>query len=237
MNSAKIVIGDSRKMMEIEDKTIKRKNRARALVRVLKKLYPRPKSELHYQTQFQFVVAVILSAQATDKKVNEITPPLFKEFRTACDFAQLTPAQLASRINAISFFNNKAKYIIGAAKMICEKYRNRVPRSRDALLALPGVADKTADVVLGELFDIWEGIAVDTHVRRFALKFDLCDSKNPTKIARCLESLIPRADWKYVNNGFVLYGRYVCSARPHDCSNHPLTKIWPPAAERWPSAR
>ena len=210
-----------------------RRKRARALVRALKKMYPKPKSELRYKTKFQFVVAVILSAQATDKKVNEITPALFEKYKTACDFARLTEKELQDYIKQISFFRNKAKNIIATAKIICEKYKNRVPKTTDKLTALPGIGYKTANVVLGELFDIWEGIATDTHVKRFALRFDLCDSKDPDKISKCLEELIPKKDWKYVNNGFVLYGRYICPARKHDCSEHPLTKLWPKANERW----
>ena len=214
-----------------------RKKRALALVKALKKMYPKPKSELKYKTQFQFLVAVILSAQATDKKVNEVTKEIFKKYKTACDFAKLSPEDFAEMISSLSFYRNKAKNIIKTAEIICKDYKNRVPKDLKTLESLPGVAYKTANVVLGELFDKWEGIAVDTHVRRFALKFDLCDSKEPNKIAKCLEELIPKKYWKYVNNGFVLYGRYVCPAKPHDCSEHPLTKIWPPAANRWPKSK
>ncbi|HEY4473760.1 MAG TPA: endonuclease III, partial [Candidatus Paceibacterota bacterium] len=99
-----------------------------------------------------------------------------------------------------------------------------------------GVGYKTAHVIAGELFNQWEGIPTDTHVRRFALRFDLVDSKELTKISKELETLIPKADWKYVNNGLVLYGRYVCPAKKHDCKAHPLTRFWPQAAIRWPKA-
>ncbi len=214
-----------------------RKNRAVNIVKKLKKMYPKPKSELKYKTNFQFLVAVVLSAQATDKKVNEVTEDLFKKYKTACDFAKMKPEELAEEINQISFFNNKAKNIVKTAKIVCEKYKGRLPRDINSLTELPGVAYKTANVVLGELFDIWEGIAVDTHVRRFALKFNLCDSKDPNKIAKCLEELIPKKDWRYVNNGFVLYGRYVCGAKPHDCSKHNLTKLYPQAGNIWPKSK
>jgi endonuclease-3 len=112
-----------------------------------------------------------------------------------------------------------------------------VPRTEKGLVALPGVGYKTAHVILGDLYDIWEGIATDTHVKRFAKRFDLTDQSDLTKISKDLEALIPKKDWKYVNNGLVLYGRYVCPARPHDCAFHPLTKLWPPAALRWPKAK
>ena len=101
------------------------------------------------------------------------------------------------------------------------------------LITLPGVAYKTANVVLGEVYEVWEGIPTDTHVKRFAKRFDLTDNEDLTKISKDLEALVPKKDWKYVNNGLVLYGRYVCPARPHDCAAHPLTKIWKPAAKRW----
>ena len=213
-----------------------RRERARKMVAYLKKAYPAPKSELAYRTRFQFVVAVILSAQCTDRRVNECTATLFKKYKTAEDFAEADPATFAKEISSIPFFNNKAKNIIAAAKEIQARHGGAVPRSEAELVALPGIGYKTAHVVLGELFDIWEGIATDTHVKRFALRFDLTDNTDPTKISKDLEALVPKKDWKYVNNGLVLYGRYVCPARPHHCADHPLTRIWPEAANRWLNA-
>ncbi len=209
---------------------------ARKIVRYLKEVYPEPASELKHETEFQFLVAVILSAQATDKKVNEVTEPLFRTLKTACDFAQFGEENLRKAISQLSFYRNKAKHIAETAHILCEENGNRVPQSLEELMALPGVGYKTANVVRGELFDIWEGIAVDTHVRRFALKFGLTEETDPDRIARDLESLIPKEDWKYVNNGLVLYGRYVCPARPHDCQEHPLTKRCPHGAEVWPKS-
>lgn len=207
--------------------------RARKLISSLKKIYPHPKSELIYKTEFQFVVAVILSAQCTDKKVNEVTQKLFKKYKTPKDFAGANPSEFQKEISSISFFRNKTKSIIGAACMIVSEYGGKVPRSEKELVRLPGVGYKTAHVVLGELFDVWEGIATDTHVKRFARRFDLSDNTDLTKISKDLEVLVPKKDWRYVNNGFVLYGRHVCPARPHDCTNHPLTKLWPEAETRW----
>ncbi len=211
--------------------------RAKKIVAYLKKAYPVPKSELQHTTPFQFVVAVILSAQCTDKKVNELTATLFKKYRTAKDFARADQATFTKEISSIPFFRNKAKNIIAAAKEVVARHGGAVPRTDAELVALPGIGYKTAHVVLGEVYDIWEGIATDTHVKRFARKFDLTDNTDPDKISKDLETLIPKKDWKYVNNGLVLYGRYVCPARTHDCALHPLTKIWPPAAERWPNAK
>lgn len=214
-----------------------REERMRKLVMKLKKMYPKPKSELRHKTNFQFVVAVILSAQCTDKKVNECTDILFKKYKTPRDFASVKQETFQKEISSIPFFRNKAKNIIGAAKVIESHFGGKVPKTVDELTTLPGVAYKTANVVLGELYDVWEGIATDTHVRRFALRFDLTDNTDLTKISKDLEALTPKKDWKYVNNGFVLYGRYTCPAREHDCDEHPLTKVWPEAANRWPKAK
>jgi len=214
-----------------------RVKRARKIVSYLKKAYPDPKSELLYQVPFQFVVAVILSAQCTDKKVNECTVTLFKKYKTALDFARAKPAIFTKEVSSIPFFRNKTKAIIGAAKMIQTRHDGAMPRTEAEFVTLPGVGYKTAHVILGELYDIWKGIATDTHVKRFAKKFDLTDNADLKKISKDLEALIPKSDWKYVNNGLVLYGRYVCQARPHDCASHPLTKLWPPAALRWPKVK
>ena len=217
-------------------KALGRKERAAKIVRYLKRAYPKPESELMHATPFQFVVAVILSAQCTDKAVNKVTDTLFKKYRTPLDFARAKPQTFTKEISSIPFFNNKAKNIIAAAKKIVADFGGEVPRTEAELVSLPGVGYKTAHVVLGELFDIWEGIATDTHVKRFAIRFDLTDERDPTKISKALEGLISKKDWKYVNNGLVLYGRYVCPARPHECAEHPLTKLYPAAAKRWPNA-
>lgn len=214
-----------------------RRARAKKIVAYLKKAYPAPKSELAYKTPFQFVTAVILSAQCTDKSVNKLTMTLFKKYKTVEDFANAESAIFAKEISSIPFFNNKTKAIIGAAKMIQEKFGGEVPKMEVELVKLPGVGYKTAHVILGDLYDIWEGIATDTHVKRFAKRFDLTSNGDLKKISKDLEALIPKKDWRYVNNGLVLYGRYVCRARPHDCSPHPLTKLWPPAAFIWPKAK
>jgi len=214
-----------------------RKIRAKKIVSYLKKTYPKPKSELKYKTPFQFVVAVMLSAQCTDKKVNGCTEKLFKKYKTALDFARAKPKDFEKEIFSITFFRNKAKNIIAAAKKIQARHDGVVPRSERELIELPGIGYKTAHVVLGELYDKWEGIATDTHVKRFAKKFDLTDQNDLTKISKDLEMLISKKDWKYVNNGLVLYGRYICKAHPHDCANHPLTKFWPKAATRWPKTK
>jgi endonuclease-3 len=214
------------------------KARARKIVAYLKKAYPEPETELHYKTPMQLVAAVMLSAQTTDKLVNKVTDEtLFRNYKSVNDFADADYASFDRNISRISFHRNKAKAIIGTARGIRDEFSGRVPKTVAQLVTLPGIAYKTANVVLGQLYDLWEGIPTDTHVRRFAIRFDLTDNTDLTKISKDLEALIPKKDWKYVNNGLILYGRYVCPARPHDCTAHPLTKIWPEANRRWPKAK
>lgn len=169
--------------------------------------------------------------------MNEVTRGLFKKYKTVDDFASANLQNFSKDISRVSFFNNKAKNIIASANYIKEHFSGRLPKTVKELEQLPGVAYKTANVVLGEVYDIWEGIATDTHVRRFALRFELTKETNLTKISKDLEELFDKKDWKYVNNGLVLYGRYVCKARPHDCLEHPLTKLYPKANNIWPKAK
>ena len=211
-----------------------REKRSAKIVSYLKQKYPIPKSELLFRTPFQFLVSVILSAQCTDKAVNTVTADLFRKYKTAREFAEATPRVFEREISHVTFFRNKARHIIATAKIVADDFGGSPPKSAEALQTLPGVGYKTAHVVLGELFDMWPGIPTDTHVKRFARKFDLTEQKDLKKISKDLEALIPKKDWKYVNNGLVLYGRYVCKAHRHDCGEHPLTKLWPQAADRWP---
>jgi len=214
-----------------------RKMRAKKIVATLKKMYPVPKTELKYKTPFQLVVAVVLSAQCTDKVVNRVTETLFKKYKTAFDFARAKPKVFEKEIGSIPFFRNKTKAVIAAAKIVADDFGGKVPRTLNDLTALPGVGYKTANVVLGELYDTWEGIPTDTHVKRFAKRFDLTNNNDLKKISHDLEALVPKKDWKYVNNGLVLYGRYICAARPHECAAHPLTKLYPQAGKVWPKAK
>lgn len=219
------------------EKYTERKARAAKIVAYLKKAYPVPKTELTYQTPFQLVASVVLSAQCTDKKVNAVTDVLWKKYKTVDDFADANLETLTKETASITYHQTKSKHLIAAANLLRDEFGGEVPRTETELVRLPGVGYKTAHVVLGELYDIWEGIPTDTHVRRFALRFDLTDQTDLTKISKDLESLIPKGDWKYVNNGLVLYGRYVCNAFPHECSEHPLTRIYPKAAMVWPRAK
>ncbi len=212
---------------------LERKGRAKKIVGYLKRAYPEPKTELNYKMPFQLVMAVILSAQCTDKHVNNVTKEFFKKYKTPKDIASAQPATIQKELSSIPFFRNKTKSIVGLAHILQDTYKGKIPKTEEELVELPGIGYKTAHVILGELFDIYEGIPTDTHVKRFARRFDLTNHTDLNKISKDLEALIPKKDWKYVNNGFVLYGRYVCPARPHECKEHPLTKLWPPAADRW----
>lgn len=215
---------------------IERRARAKKIVAYLQRAYPDPKTELVYKTPFQLVAAVMLSAQCTDKAVNRLTTTLWKKYKSIDDFADAKLSVFTSELASVPFFRNKAKAIKSAAQMIQKEFKGKVPKTEEELVRLPGVAYKTAHVVLGELYDIWEGIPTDTHVKRFAHRFGLSSHTDLKKISKDLEALIPKKDWKYVNNGLVLYGRYVCPARPHACDKHPLTKLWPKAGTRWPRA-
>lgn len=219
------------------DKFTERKERAAQIVAYLKKQYPAPKTELMYDTPFQLLAAVVLSAQCTDKKVNMVTDVLWKKYRTVEDFANADLATLTKETASITYHQTKSKHLIAAAQMMLQQFGGEVPKTEVELTKLPGVGYKTAHVVLGELYDTWEGVPTDTHVRRFAIRFDLTDQTDLTKISKDLESLIPKEDWKYVNNGLVLYGRYECPALPHDCAGHPLSAIWPESGKRWPKAK
>jgi endonuclease-3 len=217
-----------------------RADRMWAILDILKKEYPTPKSEMAYSTPIQHLANVIMSAQYTDKAVNALNTTLWKKYVTVEDFANARIEDFAQDIQSVSYFNSKAKYIVESARKILKEFSGRVPDNKPDLLTLPGVGSKTANVVLGELYDIWSGIAVDTHVKRFVYRFDLCDSTNPDIIERELCAIVPKQDWKYVNHGFVMLGRYTCKARKHDCTLHAepiqslFTEIYPPACNRWP---
>ena len=213
-----------------------RRRRAKKIVTYLKKHFPKPKTELKYKTPFQMLVAVVLSAQCTDKAVNKTTSALFKKYKKPSCFANANPREFERELSSIPFFRNKARHIIAAASTVSREHGGKIPKTATELTRLPGVGYKTAHVILGELYGHWEGIPTDTHVKRFAYRFDLSDNRDLKKISHDLEKLVPKRDWKYVNNGFVLYGRYICPARKHDCTKHSLTKLWPEAAKRWVQA-
>ena len=213
---------------------IERKKRAVNIARTLKKLFPKAKIALNYRTQWELLIAVILSAQCTDIMVNKVTRRLFKKYRTLHDYARANQKAFEKDIRQAGFYRNKAKHILKSAKIIKERFKGRLPRTMDELLILPGVARKTANVVLGNAFNTVEGIAVDTHVRRFAIKFDLTDYKDPKRIEKDLMDIFPKKEWFSITYRLIEYGRKICPARIHNCKNHSLTKLYPRAKDIWP---
>jgi endonuclease-3 len=209
-----------------------RRARVIALIAVLQKLFPSAGMILRYGTPWELVVAVQLSAQCTDAKVNQITEQLFKKYRTLDAYVAADPAEFAQDIRSSGYFNAKTKNILGAAKMLKEHFGGVVPGTMDELVRLPGVARKTANVVLGNAFGVVEGIAVDTHVHRFAVRFNLTDHPNDVKkIEEDLMEIIPRRDWFRFTYLVIEYGRKIAPARAYDVMKDPLIAIYPPAAK------
>lgn len=221
--------------MEVKKKQ-ERTARVREMNRVLTDLYPNPEIALNFSNPWELMVAVQLSAQCTDERVNQVTEKLFKKYTTLEDYANASPEIFEKDIFSCGFYKNKTKNIIAAAKVVQDEYGGEIPRTLDELLKIPGVARKTANVVLSNLYGTAEGIAVDTHVRRFAIRFDLTDFKDPVRIERDLMEIMPQEEWWFFNHRLVHYGRDVCPARKHDCAEHPLTRTYSPANEVWPKA-
>lgn len=211
-----------------------REIRAKKIAAALRKLFPKAKIALSYRNNWELLVSVILSAQCTDKKVNEVTKVLFKKYRKLDDYVNAKPTEFERDIKATGFYRAKTKNILAAARMVKERFRGKLPRTMPEMLTIPGVARKTANVVLGNAYGIVEGIAVDTHVRRLALKLGLTDHDDPVRIEQDLMEIFPKKDWFKLTYWLIEYGRQVCPARPHDCANHPLTRIYPKAASIWP---
>lgn len=172
-----------------------------------------PQTALRFSSPFELLVATILSAQTTDVLVNKVTEDLFNKYRTVKDFADTTPEKLATDIHSVNFFNNKAKSINKAAKMILEKFGGNVPQSMDELVTLPGVARKTANIVLSSAFGINEGIAVDTHVKRLANRLGLTKDEDPVKIEKDLMAITPKKEWGNLSHFLIFHGRKICQAR------------------------
>ncbi len=220
-----------------EKKLKERKERVVKMNRILVGLYENPEMTLNYSNGWEMLVAVQLSAQCTDERVNKVTKKLFKKYKSVDDYANATQKEMEKDVFQTGFYRNKAKNIIAAAKMMLNVYDRNVPKTMEELLKLPGVARKTANVVLSNLYHIHEGIAVDTHVRRFAIRFDLSDYKDPVRIEKDLMEIMQKEYWSGFNHRLVHYGRDYCSARKHDCEEHPLTKIYPEAISVWPRSK
>ncbi len=193
---------------------------------------PHPRVELHYTTPFELLVATILSAQCTDKLVNLVTPALFEKYKTIQAYADATVKDIDTMVGKVNFHSNKAKNIQAAAKMIMNDFGGNVPKTMKELDALPGVARKTANVVLGSAFGIASGIVIDTHGIRLANKLGLTTSKDPVKIEQDLMKILPQDAWIQFGKLLTLHGRYVCTARPHTCEPCPLGDLCPEYAAK-----
>jgi endonuclease-3 len=199
-----------------------RKKKARKVIRILRKEFPNTRCTLDHRSGFQLLVATILSAQCTDARVNMVTPGLFKQFPTPRDFAEAPLIEIEEAIRSTGFFKNKAKAIQGASRAIVEQHRGRLPRTMAAMVKLPGVGRKTANVVLGEAYDAPDGVVVDTHVARISWKLGLTDQKNPDKIEQQLNECVPRKDWRDFGHLLIDHGRKTCKARAPLCDSCPI---------------
>lgn len=197
------------------------------IIKRLEKVYPKPKTALHYTKPHELLFATILSAQATDKLVNTITPALFAKYKTIKEYADATEEDIDKMISKVNFHRNKAKSIKMASEMIMKEYDGQVPDTMEKLDALPGVARKTANVVLGTIFKKAEGIVVDTHVMRLSTKLGLSDKKTPEKIELDLMEIVPKDKWISFPHLLILHGRDMCTARPHACAGCPLAELCP----------
>lgn len=204
--------------MDVDTRT----KRAEIIVTTLKKLFPTTKSALEYSNPWEFLVAVMLSAQCTDVAVNKATYTLFKKYKTVEDYVKADPDEFNTNIKTIIFHNNKTKNVLATAKIIHETYKDKLPQTMEQMLELPGVARKTANVVLGNEFGVIEGIAVDTHVRRLSNLFGLTTNDNPDKIEKDLMEVLPKKEWPEFTLRMIDYGRKYCPARKHDHDVCPL---------------
>lgn len=204
-----------------------KQEKVKLILERLHKIWPEPRTALEYSNAWELLVATIMSAQTTDKLVNTLTPELFKKYPEISDIAKADPSDVQKIISKVNFSGNKAKNIIESAKIIEEKFKGKVPENMEDLDLLPGVARKTANVVLGNAFKKAEGIVVDTHVMRLSTKLGLTDKKDPVKIESDLMEIVPKEDWIDFAHLLINFGRAYCPARPHECADCPLGELCP----------
>ncbi len=207
---------------------MKLKAHADKIRKILREIYPEVKTQLFHQNPFQLLVATILSAQCTDKQVNQVTPLLFKRFKTPADFAAAPLKSIEQLIRPTGFFHNKAKNIRNCSKALLDRHSGQVPQTLEELVNLPGVGRKTANVVLGAAFGIC-GVVVDTHVARISARLGLTENKDPVKIEFDLMKIIPKRAWNDFSLQLIFFGRQTCTARKPKCPTCPLNKLCP-----WP---
>ncbi|HTS36286.1 MAG TPA: endonuclease III [Candidatus Solibacter sp.] len=207
--------------------------RVAEILKRLDQLYPEVTCALTHSSAWELLVATILSAQSTDVNVNRVTPGLFRKYPTVQDFAALTPEQLEPDVRSTGFFRNKSKSVVGAAKKVVADFGGQVPDEMDKLLTLPGVARKTANVVLGSWFEKAEGVVVDTHVHRISRRLELTKESDPKKIEQDLMKVIPREKWILFSHQIIWHGRKMCYARKPNCAECPLENICHAEDKTW----
>jgi endonuclease-3 len=207
--------------------------RVAEILKRLNQLYPDVTCALTHASAWELVVATILSAQSTDVNVNRVTPELFRKYPTVAAFAALTPEQLEPEVRSTGFFRNKSKSVVGAAKKIMTEFGGQVPQEMEKLLTLPGVARKTANVVLGTWFKIADGVVVDTHVHRISRRLELTREDDPQKIEQDLMRILPREKWILFSHQIIWHGRKLCFARKPKCAECLLENICHAADKTW----
>jgi endonuclease-3 len=203
--------------------------RAQKIMELLEKEHSDAEIALHYRNPLELLVATILSAQATDEQINALTPKLFQKYTTAEDYANADLAELEQDIRSSGFYRNKAKNLKNTGKMLVEKYNSQVPKTMEELVELPGVARKTANIVLFNAYGIIAGVAVDTHVRRLSQRLGLTENTNQNKIEKDLMNIVPKDKWMRITDLLIFHGRRVCNARKPRCAECVLNKICPSA--------
>ena len=206
-----------------------RKTAISETIKRLEKEHPDAKIALNYSNPLELLIATILSAQCTDKRVNMVTKALFKKYRTAQDYAKTDLKKLEEEIRSTGFYHNKAKNIKNCCQMLVEKFNGQVPKTMDELLQLPGVARKTANIVLAGAYGVIEGIAVDTHVRRVSRRLGLTDNEDPDKIEKDLMQIVPRKSWAKITDLLIFHGRRICMAKHPNCAGCVLNDFCPSA--------
>jgi len=206
---------------------VKTRDRLARIIDRLARLHPAPRCALNHRNPLELLVATILSAQCTDERVNQVTPELFRRYPDAAALAAVPQAELEAVIRSTGFFRNKATSIRGCCRLLVERHGGRVPRTMDELTALPGVARKTANVVLGNAYGVAAGVVVDTHVRRLAFRLGLTGHTQPEKIERDLMELAPPEHWINLSHWLIIHGRTTCRARRPACPDCPLADLCP----------
>ncbi|MGH9804532.1 MAG: endonuclease III [Candidatus Acidiferrales bacterium] len=201
------------------------KARVKKILERLERAYPAAQCALRHKNPLELLVSTILSAQCTDERVNQVTQSLFQKYKTAADFAYADPREFEKEIRPTGFFRSKTKSILGATKLLVEKFDGQAPRTMEELLELPGVARKTANVVLGTAFGIASGVVVDTHVTRLSRRLDLSREDDPKKIERDLMQIVPKSRWIAFSHQLIWHGRLVCQARKPRCQECPVEDL------------